>query len=60
MPDITMCANKKCPLKKTCYRYTATPSKFMQSYAGFEYDKDTKSCDYYVKNVKNGKDNTGV
>lgn len=60
MPDISMCANKECPLKKTCYRYNATPSEFRQSYAKFEYDKDTNSCDYYVKDVKNGKDNTRV
>jgi hypothetical protein len=60
MPDISMCTNEECPLKETCYRYNATPSEFMQAYAKFEYDKDTKSCDYYWKNVKDGKDNTRV
>jgi len=25
MPDISMCTNKKCELRKKCYRYTAIP-----------------------------------
>jgi len=36
MPDITMCdggsGNRECPMKDNCYRYTATPSEFNQSY----------------------------
>ena len=32
MADITMCTGKDCPLKESCYRYTATPNKFRQSY----------------------------
>ena len=34
MPDITMCANEKCPLRDGCYRYTCEPSKF-QSWSMF-------------------------
>lgn len=36
MPDITMCANKNCPLKDKCYRFTATPDPLWQSYADFK------------------------
>lgn len=27
MPDISMCPNKTCPSKWSCYRYNATPSQ---------------------------------
>lgn len=45
MPDITMCANKSCPLKKKCYRFVAEPDKGYQSYALFVYDKKIKFCE---------------
>jgi hypothetical protein len=32
MPDITMCEGVDCPLKNDCYRFTASPSEFRQSY----------------------------
>lgn len=35
MPDITMCANKKCPIRDACYRYRAMPDRY-QAYAMFE------------------------
>lgn len=44
MPDITMCANKDCPIKETCYRFKAIPSEFRQSWNNFNYDK---GCEYY-------------
>jgi hypothetical protein len=60
MPDITMCVNKACPLADACYRFTATPDKHRQSYAGFAYktefyDRDGYSemditCDYFIDN----------
>ncbi len=37
MPDITMCMNKECPLRNTCYRYTAIPKDKGQSYAEFNF-----------------------
>ena len=60
MPDISMCDNEQCPLKETCYRFTATPSEFRQAYAKFKYNEETESCDYYWKDVKDGKDNSRV
>ena len=32
MADITMCSGNDCPVKETCYRFTAKPSDFRQSY----------------------------
>ncbi len=32
MPDITMCDGGDCPKKAECYRATAKPNKFQQSY----------------------------
>ena len=46
--DITMCQNHMCPLRDSCYRYRATPSKW-QSYGQFEYDLYNGSCDDYIE-----------
>lgn len=54
MPDISMCKNTECPLKDTCYRFTATPSEPVQSYSDFKYD-EKKGCDYYWKIKKKNK-----
>jgi hypothetical protein len=32
MADITMCEGTSCPLANRCYRATATPNEFRQSY----------------------------
>ena len=32
MADITMCEGTGCPLANRCYRATATPNEFRQSY----------------------------
>lgn len=32
MADITKCKGKGCPIKKTCYRFTATESEFRQAW----------------------------
>lgn len=49
MPDITMCENKKCPLRNKCYRATATPDPYWQSFCVFEY-KGGK-CDNFWDNA---------
>ena len=46
MPDISMCKNESCPLKKSCYRYLAIPFKPVQCYREFEY-KDDKCENYW-------------
>jgi len=55
MPDISMCANALCPSKEFCYRYTATPSDFRQSYGGFTLEEDEINCSHFYPN---GKDST--
>jgi len=51
MPDMTLCDNKDCPLKDSCYRSLAEPDKKYQSYASFEYEKNR--CEYYINvNIK--------
>lgn len=46
MPDITMCEGTNCPHKEKCYRFTAKPSEFRQSYFVEPPIKDGK-CDHY-------------
>jgi len=51
MPDITMCTGTFCPIKETCYRFTAVPSSYRQSYfLHIPYDSKEKKCDHFVKN----------
>ena len=54
MPDISMCSNKTCPLKKDCYRYTAKPSEFRQSYSNFSEclipSANGWGCSYFISN----------
>ena len=49
MPDITMCQNESCPVRKTCYRYMAEPTPEQQSYAIFLFLKkdDRIYCPHY-------------
>ena len=49
MADISMCRNESCKLKKKCYRYTAIPSEFRQSYGLFALDENGK-CNYFWDN----------
>jgi hypothetical protein len=46
MPDITMCPGTNCPYKETCYRFTAKPSEYWQSYFIEPPFKDGE-CDMY-------------
>jgi hypothetical protein len=45
-PDICMCLGTNCPYKESCYRFTAKPSEYMQSYFINSPIKDGK-CEYY-------------
>lgn len=46
MADITMCNGGDCPVKDKCYRFTAKPSEFRQSYFLNTPFKDDK-CDMF-------------
>lgn len=37
MADITKCTNEECPLRISCYRWTATNSEINQWYSKFEF-----------------------
>ena len=52
MPDIAMCNNKLCKSKKKCYRFTAKPNPFRQSYGSFKPEKGRDKCDFYYYNQK--------
>lgn len=47
--DISMCQNKKCKDRKTCFRYNAKPDKLWQSYLLIEGEKTKDTCNNYWK-----------
>lgn len=47
MPDISMCADHRCPLRETCYRYTAKPTDRWQRSGPFHLLREGDKCDYY-------------
>lgn len=50
MADITKCEGKNCPLKESCYRYTAKDNEYRQSYfIKTPYSFLNKKCDEYMK-----------
>ena len=46
MPDITMCFNKNCPLRKKCYRFMAKPDTY-QAYFVDVKPKNGK-CEHFL------------
>ena len=47
MADITMCGDEKCPVKRTCVRYTTKPSDIQSYFIITPRKKKTKMCEYY-------------
>lgn len=46
MPDISMCSNYNCPLRRNCYRYLAVPSDYgFQTYSDF--NPEGHSCEAF-------------
>lgn len=58
MTDISMCTNKDCPLRMKCFRYTAIPDPYWQSFCGFIPD-ESGNCEMFWDN-KGTKINKGV
>ena len=57
MPDITMCEGSECPIKHLCYRHTAIPSEYRQSYflaVPFKQTPEGVSCRHFWDNRKRG------
>lgn len=50
MPDITMCATTTCKARDRCYRHTATPSVYRQSYVDFSRGREVDDCPAYRPN----------
>lgn len=51
-----MCTGENCPLKETCYRYTAFPNQWGQSYyVNVPYNEEKKECEEYRENYENNK-----
>lgn len=50
MPDITMCTAENCKMKMQCYRFTAKPSEYWQSFSDFSRSlEDGEDCPNFVK-----------
>ena len=45
MPDITMCCNKNCKKRKSCYRFIAKPNELYQAY----FEPKENECEYYLE-----------
>ena len=56
MPDITMCNDYECPQKERCYRFTAEPNPYRQSYF-VESPKSMDGCQYFSSNETEDKQN---
>lgn len=52
MADIAKCNDSLCPSKDYCYRFTAKPSTFCQSYAEFNRESDADNCEMFYPNGK--------
>lgn len=51
MADITKCNGDKCRVREECYRYTAEPKEYGQSYFAPTPVSDSHvGCDHYIDN----------
>ncbi len=49
MPDITMCKDGSCPVRRHCYRFSAKATPQRQSYfMGSPRGDDEDACDHYM------------
>ena len=53
MPDISMCINKECKDKDTCYRFNAIPDSY-QCYIWKTGELNKETCDSYWPMKTNG------
>lgn len=53
MADITMCVGTDCPMKNNCYRHTANPNEYRQSYfIDVPYDPEYETCSEFMKDLR--------
>ncbi len=56
MADITMCEGRNCPLKEKCYRHTAIPNIYRQSYFVYmPYDESKENCPDFWDDIEQRK-----
>jgi len=49
MTDISKCNGTECPVKESCWRYTAPASEW-QSYCAYDEDREgDEGCDDYIE-----------
>lgn len=58
MADITMCDDKKCPKKESCFRYKAKASKWQSWF--LESPRKNETCEYYMKEEKDERESTST
>lgn len=49
MADITMCEGKGCTKREECYRFTATPNEYRQSYFVGTPIQEDGDCEHFWK-----------
>lgn len=48
MSDLAMCQDKECPMRHSCYRFTAKPAENWQSFPDFQRPPAAEKCDSYI------------
>ncbi|MGB3755370.1 MAG: DUF2934 domain-containing protein [Rivularia sp. (in: cyanobacteria)] len=48
--DITLCLGKNCPIKQSCYRFTAKIPGKKNFFARIPYNFTTNSCEHLIGN----------
>ncbi len=58
MPDISLCTNQECPLKRDCFRFNAIPNPLYQSIMKYTFyvENGKTKCDDMIKMTKADKD----
>lgn len=47
MPDISMCMNENCKARLACYRFSARPNPYWQTYS--DYGTGKKPCKDWIR-----------
>lgn len=53
MPDITMCSNETCEIRKECFRFRAEPNPYRQSYFAEPPMPVNGECEHFMKIFEN-------
>lgn len=56
MVDLCKCEGTGCPLKETCYRFTAYDDLYQSYFTDVPYDESKKECERYIKRMESKND----